>query len=218
MRVATASFIALICFPGCAMAQAECLASLNVDQNKSVTFLSFGDTSSTDVASTMNCVDAENLRTQMFISGDAIDPNLIGDESQLRAKIDQLRADLASTKDALAKATSRSERVAILKGLGATAAAAATVTAAAGCFTTGTTCAGALGGVVTIVGIISSMSDDAGDFADKARVSLDRIDQIAEALDNIESSLDQNLSSQSKLKYNTVFNSLCDAIRKQCMN
>lgn len=218
MKIVLASFLAMICFPGSAMSQTECLVSLNVDPDKSVTFLSFGDTSSTEIASTMNCVDAENFRAQMFISGEAIDPNVLGDESQLRAKIEKLRTDLSATKGALAKTTSRAERVAILKGLGATVAAAATITAAAGCFTTGTTCVAALGGVVTIVGTISSMSDDAGDLADKATIALDRITQITAALDTIESQLDQNLSSQSKLRYNSVFKSLCDAIRNQCMN
>lgn len=200
-----------------ALGQAECLASLNVSAGKSVTFLAIGPGAGDKIAQTMTCPTAEKLRGDMFVSGQALDPNLLGNANQLRSKITDIRSRLATHKTELQNAATRAKREAIFGTLKITLAAAGTASAATGCVTSGVSCVAAFGGAVGLYELIDSLANTAGDLAQQAVRARAEIDKILPVLQAVEAQLNDNLAQQGKLRYNVAFTEMCKAIKQQCM-
>jgi hypothetical protein len=211
------SIITISAVSSAAFAQADCLTSLNVKADKSVTFLSFGPAAGDRVTKNMSCLSAESLRAAMFLSGQALKPDLLGSAIQLRAKIGDIRAKLAAAKTDLGNASTRAKREIVLQTLKLTLAAAGTAASATGCISSGTTCLVALGGVVTLYGLIESAATTAGDLAQQAAQARAEIAKILPVLQALEGQLNDNLAQQGKLRYNVAFTEMCRAIKQQCL-
>ena len=202
---------------GSALAQEDCLASLNVNPSKLVTFLTFGPNAGDKVSQTMSCPVAEQMRADMFVSGQAVDLNLLGNANELRKKVDDLKAKLTEHKAALQNASTRATREAALKSLKITVVAAGTVSAATGCVTSGTTCIPAVGGAVALYELVESTASAVGDLAQQAMRARGEIDKILPLLNALDVQLNDNLAQQGKLRYKLAFTELCKAIKQQCL-
>ena len=81
-----------------ATGQDDCLASFNINPSKSVTYLSIGPNASDRIETTISCSVAGQMRDEFFVTGKTIDPNFFSNADQLRAKILQIKEQLANGK------------------------------------------------------------------------------------------------------------------------
>jgi hypothetical protein len=200
-----------------AIAQQECLSSLKVSATKSVTFLAVGASPGDKLAETMMCPNAERLRTDIFISGQAIDLAAFDSAAQLRPKISKLRADLVAASTKLHNATDRAARDAALQSLKITLLGAALATSTAGCVASGSTCIPAAAAAVALYETISSTASSAGDLLQIAKQAQDDIGKITPVLKAAEDQLNDNIAQQSKLRYNAMYTEMCKSIKAQCL-
>jgi hypothetical protein len=218
MRILKSLIVVIACaLSGAAFAQATCLQSLPVKPSKSVTYLNFGSTAGDKISKTLGCPIAEGMRTEMFLSGEALNPDLLGKANQLRGKIADTKTKLASYKGQLQTATNRATRETILKSVKLSLAVAGAASATTACFTSGVACITVVSSVVTLYELVDSMATTGGDLAQQAATARAEIDKILPALQAMETQLNDNLAEQGKLRYNTVFNELCTAIKQQCL-
>lgn len=217
-RMLKLSILMVGCAVSCsAFAQSNCLTSLPIDPAKSVTFLNFGPSPGDRIVRSMKCSEAENIRANLFVSGQAINPDLLGRASELRSKIAETRAALSAQKVALQTASSRVARETALKSVKIALAVAGAASATTACFTSGVTCIVVVSSAVTLYELVDSLGTTAGDLAQQASNARGEIDKIIPALQAIETQLNDNIAQQSRLRYNAVFDALCQAIKQQCL-
>ncbi|WP_354269298.1 hypothetical protein [Bradyrhizobium japonicum] len=203
----------MACIP--ARAQQDCLSSLIIDSSKSVAFLSLDD-GADKLATTMSCSAAESLRDEIFRSG-KFDAKLFDDANQLKSKIKSGREQLTNANARLKAAKDRAAREAALKALKADLAATALVFATVGCAIKKSTkiCAPALASLTALWESLSNLAPG-NDLVATVRQASSDIDTAQTALQEWETALDQNITQQSKNKFNAMFVAMCSSIKQQC--
>jgi hypothetical protein len=215
-----AALLTLACHvPWVALAQAECLASFNVRPDRSVTYLSLGPTAGDRVTQTMRCVDAERLRGEMFLSGQALDPAILSDVMRFRAQLARLDTELAARLAALEAAQTDAAISAALSALEVTATGWVLAATAVACpVSGGTACPGAFAAAVRLVVLGRNIGQDASERARNAVTARSEINALRTAIATARSAWDDARAQQSRLRYNATFSAICNAIRQQCLD
>jgi hypothetical protein len=116
-----------------AVGQDDCLAAYSVNTAKSVAYLSIGPSADDRISTTMSCSVADAMRDRLFLTWHTFDPNVLGNASQLRAKISQIRMRLAEGRTELQAATIPATQLGAIQSLKDTVLAAGLASAATGC-------------------------------------------------------------------------------------
>jgi hypothetical protein len=201
-----------------AQGQDSCAQTFNVNPNKNVSFLNLGSGAGESVSVTMTCTAAEQMRENMFLSGEAIQPSLMDNASALRAKMHEINQQLAGKRDALAAATNKAQRQLVFTTLGGFGLAGGVAFGTAGCIAGGIpACVATFSAAVALVKLADAASTSAGDLANEANAARNEIIRLLEKSQAMEAQITQAMVAQYKLRYNSTYNALCTAIRQQCI-
>ena len=197
-----------------AVGQDDCLATYSVNTTKSVAYLSFGPSADDRISTTMSCSVADAMRDTLFLTWHTFDPNVLGNASQLRARILQIRMRLAEGRTELEAARAPATQLGAIQSLKDTVLAAGLASAVTGCIVSAATCKRAVGASVALYqsGLASNVGDNA-QASTQAQTEMNILDSM---LQSIQAQITDNVAQQSKPRFGTVLNSICAAIRQQC--
>jgi hypothetical protein len=197
-----------------AVGQSECLATYSVNSTKSITYLAIGPSADDRISTTMSCSVADAMRDKLFLTLHTFDPNLLGNASQLRAKILQIKMRLAEGKSELEAATTGATHLGAILGLKDTVLAAGLASAATGCIVSAATCKPAVGASVALYE--SGLASNVGDISQARAQAQTEINILDSMLQSIQAQINDNVAQQSKLRFGAVISAMCAAIRQQC--
>jgi hypothetical protein len=154
------------------------------------------------------------MRDTLFLTWHTFDPNVLGNASQLRAKILQIRMRLAEGRTELEAATIPATQLGAIQSLKDTVLAAGLASAATGCVVSAATCKRAVGASVALYqsGLASNVGDNA-QASTQAQTEMNILDSM---LQSIQAQITDDVAQQSKPRFGAVLNSICAAIRQQC--
>jgi len=141
-----------------AAGQDDCLASFNINPSKSVTYLSIGPNASDRIETTISCSVAGQMRDEFFVTEKTIDPNFLSNVDQLRAKILQIKEQLANGKSELEEATTEPAHFSAVLHLKDTVLAAGVASAITGCIVSEEACKPAVRASAVLYGLANSAS------------------------------------------------------------
>jgi hypothetical protein len=193
-----------------AVGQDDCLATYSVNTTKSVTYLAIGPSADDRISTTMSCLVADAIRDKLFLTRHTFDPEVLGNASQLRAKILEIKMRLAEGKSELEAAATDATRLGAIQDLRDTVLAAGLASAA-----TAATCKPAVGASVALYE--SRLPSNVGDFATQVSAEAQKQFNILDSmLQSIQAQINDNVAQQSKLRFGSVIAAICTAIRQQC--
>jgi hypothetical protein len=198
-----------------AMGQDECLASFNVNPSKSLTYLSIGPNASDRIETTISCSVAGQMRDELFLTGKTIDPNLLSNADQLRARILRIKEQLASGKMQLEEATTEPAHFSAVLRLKDTVLAAGLASATIGCILSEEACKPAVRASVVLYDLAVSASKVAT-LAQARAQALREVDTVDSMLQSIQAQLNDSIAQQSKRRFHAVLSEMCIAIKQQC--
>ena len=202
-------------FAAPAAGQDDCLASFNINPSKSVTYLSIGPNASDRIETTISCSVAGQMRDEFFVTGKTIDPNFFSNADQLRAKILQIKEQLANGKTELEEATTEPAHFSAVLHLRDTVLAAGVATATTGCIVSEEACKPAVRASVVLYGLANSASK-VGSLAQARAQALREISTLDSMLQSIQAQLNDSIAQQSKRRFDVVLSEMCIAIKQQC--
>jgi len=198
-----------------AAGQDDCLASFQVNRSKSLTYLLIGPKASDRIETTISCSVAEKMRDEFYATGKTIDPNLLSNANQLRAKILEIKMRLARDKAELEETTSEVARFSSILRLRETVLAAGVASATTGCMVSEGACKPAVKASFALYEIAVSASE-VGNLAQARSQALKDISTLDLMLQTIQSHLNDTIVEQSKQQFDVVLSEMCTSIKQQC--
>jgi hypothetical protein len=198
-----------------AVGQDECLASYKVNPSKSVTYVSIGPNPDDRIDTMMNCSVAEEMRDALFLTAKTIDPNVFDDATRLRSKISEITMRLANSKSTLEDATIGVAHFSAVLNLKEPILAAGLASATVGCIVSLEACKPAVRASVVLYEVAVSASK-VGDLAAAREQAERELSTLHSMLQSIPARLNDNITHQSKLRFNVVLSEMCRAIKQQC--
>ena len=129
-----ATLVAIGCaFSNPAVGQDDCLSYFKINPSKSMTYVWIDPTAGDRIDATMSCSIAGNMRDEFFFAGKTIDPNVFSNANQFRAKILEIKMQLANGKSRLEQAMTEASNFNALLYLKETVLAAGIASATTGC-------------------------------------------------------------------------------------
>ncbi len=202
---------------GSASSESNCLTSMPVSSTKSLTYLDFGGAAEGKVNVTLSCRRAEELRSEIFISGkvtaesvsnrEAINKALGSSEEQLAAAIKDLNgANEQLRAKAVLKATSQ-------------AALLASVLAVPICAKGNRLGCAAIAAGAGLVTLIEHTSDTLS--SKSLEELLSKTNELSTKVSSLREQISSLKTSQEAIEtngYQQAFNAMCTAIKKQCLD
>ena len=158
------------------------------------------------------------MRDEFFVTGKTIDPSFLSNADQLKAKILQIKQQLANGKSELEEATTEPAHFSAVLHLKDTVLAAGVASATTGCIVSEKTCKPAVRASVVLYELATSASK-VGSLAAQARraQALREINTLDSMLQSIlQAQLNDSIARQSKRRFDVVLSEMCIAIKQQC--
>jgi hypothetical protein len=177
-------------------------------------YLSIGPRADDRINTTISCPVAEATRDRLFLTWHTFDFNVLGNASQLRAKILEIRMWLAEGRTELDAARIPATQLGAIQSLKDTVLAAGLASAATRCIVSAATCKRALGASVALYQ--SDLASNVGDNAQASTQAQTEMNILDSRLQSIQDQITDNVAQQSKPRFGAVLNSMCATIRQQC--
>ena len=199
-----------------ATGQDDCLASFNVNPSNSVTYLSIGPNASDRIETTISCSVAGQMRDEFFVTGKTIDAKFLSNADQLRAKILEIKEQLADGKSELQEATTEPAHFSAVLHFKETVLAAGVASATTGCIVSEEACKPAVRASVVLYEL-AILASKVGSLAAQARraQALREISTLDSMLQSIQAQLNDSIAQQSKRRFDVVLSEMCIAIKQQ---
>ena len=215
-----ATLVAIGCaFSTPAVGQDDCLASFKINPSKSMTYVSIGPTASDRIDATMSCSTAGNMRDEFFVAGKTIDPNVLSNANQFRAKILEIKMQLAIGKSKLEQATQATTEVGTFQNavlyLKETVLAAGVASATTGCILSEEACKPAVRASIALYELANS-ADQVGNLTQARAQAQREISALDSMLQSIQAQISDNIVQESKRRFDVVLSQICRAIEQQC--
>jgi hypothetical protein len=212
-RAATLSMIGWILATP-AVGQENCLAAYSVNTAKSITYLAIGPSADDRISTTMSCSVADEMRDKLFLTSHTFNLNVLGNASQLRAKILEIKMRLADGKSELEAARTGATHFGAILSLRDTVLAAGLASAATGCIVSAATCKPAVAASVALYEL--GLASNVGDATQASAEAQKEINVLDSMLQSIQAQINNNVAQQSKLRFGSVVSAICTSIRQQC--
>jgi hypothetical protein len=214
LKQAAALIIGWICATP-ALGQEDCLASFNVNPSKSLTYLLIGPNASDRIVTAMSCSVAENMRDQLFATGQTTDAGLLGNVDQLRSKISEIKMRLAAGRTELENAMSMPAHLSAVQYFKDIVLAAGVASATIGCIVSAETCKPAVEASAALYELALSASKVRELPQARAQAEAE-ISTLESMLQTIQERLNDSIAQQSKLRFGIVLSQMCRSIKQQC--
>jgi hypothetical protein len=199
-----------------AVGQNDCLASFKINPSKSLTYVSIGPTASDRIDATMSCSIAGKMRNEFFfVTGKTIDPNMLSNANQFRAKILEIKMRLANGKSRLEQATAEAAHFSAVLHLKDTVLAAGVASATTGCILSEETCKPAVRASIARYEVANS-ADQVRNLTQARAQAQREISALDSMLQSIQAQISDSIIQESKRRFYVVLSEICRAIEQQC--
>jgi hypothetical protein len=155
------------------------------------------------------------MRDEFFVTGKTIDAKFLSNADQLRAKILEIKEQLADGKSELQEATTEPAHFSAVLHFKETVLAAGVASATTGCIVSEEACKPAVRASVVLYGLPNSASK-VGSLAQARAQALREISTLDSMLQSIQAQLNDSIAQQSKRRFDVVLSEMCIAIKQQC--